>query len=102
MRFFVVLAALSCMLALCHAARKVTFNNWQGQQETYYSDDYHCHRVGRKFHSPQNWAAATGGPTAYYIDSECNVGTVIDPNGKGAFVQVSSPIKGYRAIKFGA
>ncbi|KAJ2489649.1 hypothetical protein IWW37_003787 [Coemansia sp. RSA 2050] len=102
MRFFVLLAVLSCMLALCHAARKVTLRNAQGQQETYYSDDYHCHRVGRKYHNPNNMAAATGGPTAYYIDSECKVGTLIDPVGKGDFVRISTGVKAYRAIKFGA
>ncbi|KAJ2025284.1 hypothetical protein IWW57_003431 [Coemansia sp. S610] len=99
MHFFIILAVLSSMLALCHAARKVTLSNIHGQLETYNSDDYHCHRVGRKFQSPHNSAAATGGPTTYYSDSECKVKTITDSKGKGDFIYVPSPIKAYRAIK---
>ncbi|KAJ2864204.1 hypothetical protein GGH94_003068 [Coemansia aciculifera] len=101
MRFFVILAVLSCLLALCHAKRTVTLQNAIGQKETYHSDDYHCHRVGRKFHSPFNNASATGGATTYFSDSECKVGILIDPVGKGQFLQIPSGVKAYRAFKWG-
>ncbi|KAJ2061338.1 hypothetical protein GGI08_002873 [Coemansia sp. S2] len=101
MRFFVLLAVLSCLLALCHAARTVTFENALRQRETYHSDDYYCHRVGRKFHNPFNKASAIGGATTYFSDSECKVGVLIDPVGKGEFLDIPSRIKSYRAFKWG-
>ncbi|KAJ2051951.1 hypothetical protein GGI01_003334 [Coemansia sp. RSA 376] len=103
MRVVVILATLGCLLALCHAesedaSREVTFTNSSGQEEVYNSDDFHCHRVGRKFHTPDNTAAATGGPVKYYSDSRCKVFETFDTIGKGAPFKMKTPIKAYRAI----
>ncbi|KAJ1825334.1 hypothetical protein GGH91_001425 [Coemansia sp. RSA 2671] len=98
MRYFVILAILSCILALCHAAREVVLKNADGEEETYNSDDFFCHRVGRKFHSPENEAVATGGPVMYYSDSECRKRVNVDLDGEGESIHVASRIKAYRAL----
>ncbi|KAJ2493176.1 hypothetical protein IWW37_000826 [Coemansia sp. RSA 2050] len=98
MRYFVVLAILSCLLALCHAAREIVLTNAEGKEEIYDSDDYYCHRVGRKFHSPENEAVATGGPVIYYSDSECRKWVHVDLDGEGEPIHVASHIKAYRAL----
>ncbi|KAJ2251385.1 hypothetical protein GGI13_003871 [Coemansia sp. RSA 455] len=103
MRVFVIFAILSCLLALCHAdsedaSREVTLTNSSGQEETYYSDDFHCHRVGRKFHTLDNTAVAIGGPVTYFSDSRCKVFETFDTIGKGDPFKMKTPIKAYRAV----
>ncbi|KAJ2043040.1 hypothetical protein H4S04_006978 [Coemansia sp. S16] len=100
MRFFVILAILSCILALCHAAREITLRNAEGEEDTYNSDDYYCHRVGRMFLSSDNEAIATGGPTMYYSDSQCRKRVSVDLDGEGEVIKVASRIKAYRALNF--
>ncbi|KAJ1919386.1 hypothetical protein LPJ71_001542, partial [Coemansia sp. S17] len=53
------------------------------------------------FHNPFNKASAIGGATTYFSDSECKVGVLIDPVGKGEFLDIQSPVKSYRAFKWG-
>ncbi|KAJ2489650.1 hypothetical protein IWW37_003788 [Coemansia sp. RSA 2050] len=97
MRPFVILAIISCLLSLCNAARLIILQNQAGQEERYNSNDYYCHRVGSKFHGPNNQAASHGGPTMYYSDSECKKLVFTDTLGYGMFNRVSKPIKAYRA-----
>ncbi|KAJ2467194.1 hypothetical protein GGI03_001696 [Coemansia sp. RSA 2337] len=85
----------------CTAAGKRAVTTGRKTLETYHSDDYHCHRVGRKFHNPFNKASAIGGATTYFSDSECKVGVLIDPVGKGEFLDIPSRVKSYRAFKWG-
>ncbi|KAJ2700145.1 hypothetical protein H4218_002229 [Coemansia sp. IMI 209128] len=99
MRSFVILAIISCLLALCNAARLIVLQNQAGQEERYNSNDYKCHRVGSTFHGPNNQAASHGGPTKYYSDSGCRNLVFTDHYGYGMFNRVSSPIKAYRAFE---
>ncbi|KAJ2744393.1 hypothetical protein GGI20_002998 [Coemansia sp. BCRC 34301] len=100
MRYIVVLAVLSCLLALCQAARRVTLKNAAGQVEVYNSNDNYCHRVGSKYHGSPNYAAVTGGPTNYFSDSECKNWVAIDNYASGGYIYVGSPIKAYRAVNY--
>ncbi|KAJ2864205.1 hypothetical protein GGH94_003069 [Coemansia aciculifera] len=97
MRFFVILAILSCLLALCHAKRKIEIKNEKLVKETYYSDDDYCHRVGRKFHGPNNMVASTGGPTMFYKDSKCKVPAFLYQRTDEEYEDIPYAIKGYRA-----
>ncbi|KAJ2748630.1 hypothetical protein H4R27_006127 [Coemansia aciculifera] len=100
MRFFIILAILSCVLALCHAAREVTLRNAKGEEETYDSDDYNCYAVGRLFYSPDNEAIAIGGPTMYFSDSQCRKRVGVDLDGEGEVLKIASRIKAFRALNF--
>ncbi|KAJ2571675.1 hypothetical protein GGH95_004151 [Coemansia sp. RSA 1836] len=98
MRYFAILVVLSCLLALCHAARRVTLQNAYGQVEVYNSNDYYCHRVGSKYHGTWSYAAVTGGVTAYFGDSECKQRVFADYNANGGYNYIGSPVKAYRAL----
>ncbi|KAJ1821524.1 hypothetical protein GGH91_000799 [Coemansia sp. RSA 2671] len=98
MRSFVILAIISCLLALCNAARLIALQNQAGQEERYNSNDYKCHGVSSTFSGPNNQASSHGGPAMYYSDSGCRNLVFTDYWGYGAFYRVSSPIKSYRAF----
>ncbi|KAJ2703794.1 hypothetical protein H4218_000033 [Coemansia sp. IMI 209128] len=99
MRYFVVLALSSCLLALCHAAREVSFKDEKMREETYYSDDYKCHRVGRKYHEGNIMVAVVGGPVMLYSDSKCKEKVFLYQDPTTEYQDLSPGIKSYRAYK---
>ncbi|KAJ2810736.1 hypothetical protein GGI24_006956 [Coemansia furcata] len=98
MRFFVTLAALSCLLALGQADVKVTIENEAGQTESYNS--YECYRVSRKFNAPNNKIKSVGGAVSYYSDSDCKKGVFLDVAGDGTVFPVKDQIKSFRVTRY--
>ncbi|KAJ1913062.1 hypothetical protein GGH13_002782 [Coemansia sp. S155-1] len=98
MRFFVILPALGCMLALCHAAVKVTLTNEAGEKESYTKNE--CYRVGRKFVGSKNKIVSTGGAVSYYSDSACKNGVFLDVAGDGTVFDIPSPIKSFMVRRY--
>ncbi|KAJ2246394.1 hypothetical protein GGI13_005456, partial [Coemansia sp. RSA 455] len=100
MRYFVVLAVISCMIAFCNAATKVILWNQRGESSTYRTNDIECHTVSSKFNGQNNQASANGSPMYYFSDSSCRVAVFLDPVGLGDRFDVASPIKAYRAANY--
>ncbi|KAJ2041038.1 hypothetical protein H4S04_001465 [Coemansia sp. S16] len=97
MRFFVILAILGCLLALCHAKRKIEIKNEKLVKETYYSDDEYGHRVSSKFNGTSNMVASTGGPTMFYKDKKCKEPAFLYKRKDKEYEDVPYPVKAYRA-----
>ncbi|KAJ2340945.1 hypothetical protein GGH92_006033 [Coemansia sp. RSA 2673] len=100
MRYFVVLAVISCLLALSNALTYVSIQDLNGYEKVYHATGPKCQKVSSKFSGRHNWVAAKGKPTYYYSDSSCRSTVFVDPDAAGHFFGVSSPIKSFRSEEY--
>ncbi|KAJ2256375.1 hypothetical protein GGI13_001217 [Coemansia sp. RSA 455] len=96
MRYFVVLAVISCLLALSNALTYVSIQNLDQYEVVYHATDNRCQTVSSRFSGRHNWVATKGKMTYYFSDSSCKTQVYVDPYANGNFAGVPSPIKSFR------
>ncbi|KAJ2075725.1 hypothetical protein GGH13_000417 [Coemansia sp. S155-1] len=99
MRFFVVLAVISCLLALSNALTYISIQNLNQYEKVYHAFDSKCHRVSSRFSGRFNWVATNGKMTYYFSDSSCQVRVFVELLTGGHFTGVPSPIKSFRSTE---
>ncbi|KAJ1999368.1 hypothetical protein H4R26_005096 [Coemansia thaxteri] len=105
MRFFVLLALLSCLLALCHATKLKTTVSLlrvdKGKYSTYKKSlsDSTCHDVPEIFSKSTTWVATMGNAVTFYSKKGCKGSTLVTKPNDLVFASYFCPVGSYKVAK---
>ncbi|KAJ2604357.1 hypothetical protein GGF44_006714 [Coemansia sp. RSA 1694] len=95
MRFYIVFAAFSCLLALCSSTYVAIFNGTA--RKNYEALDTACHPAGPGSTGNRNQVSISGTATYFYADNDCSNLVAIGYHTNGAWQTVARPIRSFRS-----